>query len=100
MVTRKHRSEGAQDRVDITMLAPEPTFINRSISTSQPFPATGDSVTSATALWWPPSKLCGRYLAFYLSRRVAIGPTVMPQREHLAEVALERVATLSDPSSR
>jgi hypothetical protein len=100
MVTRKHRSEGPQDRVDITMLAPEPTFINRSMSTSRPLPITGDSFMSEIALWWQPSKLRGRHLASYLDRRAAIGPTVMPQREHPVEVALERVATHSDPSSR
>jgi sulfide:quinone oxidoreductase len=62
--------------------------------------ATGDSVISETALWWPPNKLCGRYLAPYLSSRVAKGAAVMPQREHPTAGVLERVATLSDPSSR
>jgi sulfide:quinone oxidoreductase len=62
--------------------------------------ATGDSVISETALWWPPNKLYGRYLAPYLSSRVVQGAAVMPQRGHQTEAALERIATLSDPSPR
>jgi sulfide:quinone oxidoreductase len=43
--------------------------------------AGDDSTVAAQALWWPPNKLCGRYLAPYLSSQ--IGATdVMPQDGH------------------
>jgi sulfide:quinone oxidoreductase len=38
-----------------------------------------DSIMSAEALWWPPNKLCGRYLAPYLSSRTGEAADVMPQ---------------------
>jgi sulfide:quinone oxidoreductase len=37
-----------------------------------------DSMLSQQPLWWPPNRLCGRYLAPYLSSRVG-GPAVMFQ---------------------
>jgi hypothetical protein len=41
-------------------------------------------------LWWPPNKLCGRYLAPYLSRQVGEAADVMPEGAYAlsAEIAL------------
>jgi hypothetical protein len=44
--------------------------------------AGDDSTVSGEALWWPPDKLTGRYLAPYLSRQVGDRLDVMPQGEH------------------
>jgi hypothetical protein len=59
-----------------------------------------DSLVSADALWWPPSKLCGRYLAPYLSNQTGEAADVMPQDEHAipVETALDPVAP-NTPSS-
>jgi NADPH-dependent 2,4-dienoyl-CoA reductase/sulfur reductase-like enzyme len=38
-----------------------------------------DSTISKDALWWPPNKLAGRYLAPYLSSRVGEAADVAPQ---------------------
>lgn len=53
-----------------------------------------DSVISEEALWWPPNKLCGRYLAPYLSSQTGVAADVMPQGEHaiIVETALDHVA--------
>lgn len=53
-----------------------------------------DSTVSADALWWPPNKLCGRYLAPYLSSQLGEAADVMPQGEHAipVETALDPVA--------
>jgi sulfide:quinone oxidoreductase len=55
--------------------------------------AGDDSMISTEALWWPPNKLCGRYLAPYLSQ-VDDGVDVMPQDEGAiaVEVSLDSVA--------
>jgi sulfide:quinone oxidoreductase len=42
--------------------------------------AGDDSTMSEEPLWWPPNKLCGRYLAPYLSSRTGEAADVMPQR--------------------
>jgi sulfide:quinone oxidoreductase len=42
--------------------------------------AGDDSTVAVEALWWPPNKLCGRYLAPYLSSQVGAAADVMPQR--------------------
>ncbi|HET9736674.1 MAG TPA: FAD-dependent oxidoreductase [Solirubrobacteraceae bacterium] len=42
--------------------------------------AGDDSTISTEPLWWPPNKLCGRYLAPYLSRQTGDGAKVMPQQ--------------------
>jgi hypothetical protein len=34
---------------------------------------------SEVALWWPPNRLCGRYLAPYLSSQAGFAADVMPQ---------------------
>ena len=44
--------------------------------------AGDDSTISGEALWWPPDKLAGRYLAPYLSSQVDDRLDVMPQGEH------------------
>jgi sulfide:quinone oxidoreductase len=49
--------------------------------------AGDDSMISTEALWWPPNKLCGRYLAPYLSSQVDDAADVMPQDE--ARIAVE-----------
>ena len=55
--------------------------------------AGDDSIVSGEALWWPPNKLCGRYLAPYLSSQLGEASDVMPQSEHAihVETALDRV---------
>jgi sulfide:quinone oxidoreductase len=56
--------------------------------------AGDDSIVSGEALWWPPNKLCGRYLAPYLSSQTGEASDVMPQDEHAipVETALEPAA--------
>jgi sulfide:quinone oxidoreductase len=44
--------------------------------------AGDDSTISREALWWPPDKISGRYLAPYLSSQVGDAHDVMPQGEH------------------
>jgi sulfide:quinone oxidoreductase len=44
--------------------------------------AGDDSTISTDALWWPPDKISGRYLAPYLSSQVGEALDVMPQGEH------------------
>jgi sulfide:quinone oxidoreductase len=53
-----------------------------------------DSTISTEALWWPPNKLCSRYLAPYLSRQIDDAADVMPQEEDAiaVEVALDAVS--------
>ncbi len=53
-----------------------------------------DAVISEEALWWPPDKISGRYLAPYLSSRVGDAADVMPQGEHAipVEIALDHAA--------
>ena len=67
--------------------------------------AGDDSIISGEALWWPPNKLAGRYLAPYLSSQTGEASDVMPQDEHAihVETALEPVApdkqsTVDEPS--
>jgi sulfide:quinone oxidoreductase len=63
--------------------------------------AGDDSILSEEALWWPPNKLSGRYLAPYLSRQHGEAADVMPQDEHAIRVesALDHVAPdISGPS--
>jgi sulfide:quinone oxidoreductase len=44
--------------------------------------AGDDSTISSEALWWPPDKIAGRYLAPYLSSQVGDAADVMPAHEH------------------
>jgi sulfide:quinone oxidoreductase len=57
-----------------------------------------DSTISTEPLWWPPNKLCGRYLAPYLSRQTDDGADVMPQQQdgNTVEIALDHVSELAD----
>jgi sulfide:quinone oxidoreductase len=48
--------------------------------------AGDDSNIAGEALWWPPNKLSGRYLAPYLSSQVGEAADVMPQGEHAIPV--------------
>jgi sulfide:quinone oxidoreductase len=41
--------------------------------------AGDDSTIAREALWWPPNKLCGRYLAPYLTSQIGAAADVMPQ---------------------
>src|SRR5215217_7076813 len=41
--------------------------------------AGDDSIIAGEAMWWPPNKLSGRYLAPYLSTQVGEAADVMPQ---------------------
>jgi sulfide:quinone oxidoreductase len=56
--------------------------------------AGDDSTVSSRALWWPPDKIAGRYLAPYLSSQVGDAADVMPQGEHTlaVEAALDPLA--------
>ncbi len=60
--------------------------------------AGDDSTISTEPLWWPPNKLCGRYLAPYLSRQTGDGADVMPQQQDgiPVEIALDSVSELAD----
>ncbi len=51
--------------------------------------AGDDSTTSGQALWWPPNKLAGRYLAPYLSSQAGDASDVMPQDAHAVPVEIE-----------
>jgi sulfide:quinone oxidoreductase len=57
--------------------------------------AGDDSIISEEALWWPPNKLAGRYLAPYLSSQLGEAYDVMPQDEHAipVETPLDHVAS-------
>jgi sulfide:quinone oxidoreductase len=48
--------------------------------------AGDDSTISGDALWWPPDKISGRYLAPYLSSQVGDAADVMPQGEHAISI--------------
>ena len=39
----------------------------------------GESTVSTRALWWPPNRLCGRYLAPFLSSQVGFAADVMSE---------------------
>ena len=60
--------------------------------------AGDDSTISTEPLWWPPNKLCGRYLAPYLSRQTGEAADVLPEPEDgiPADIALDRVSELAD----
>jgi sulfide:quinone oxidoreductase len=59
--------------------------------------AGDNSMISTEALWWPPNKLCGRYLAPYLGR-LDDGADVMPQDEGAIPVGV-RLDELADIGS-
>lgn len=55
-----------------------PSYLRSDISGG----AGDDSTISEGALWWPPNKLAGRYLAPYLSSQIGEAADVMPQDAH------------------
>jgi sulfide:quinone oxidoreductase len=60
--------------------------------------AGDDSIVSGDALWWPPNKLCGRYLAPYLSSQRGEASDVMPQDEHA--ITVETALDLAAPDAQ
>jgi sulfide:quinone oxidoreductase len=61
--------------------------------------AGDDSTISGEALWWPPDKIAGRYLAPYLSSQVGDAADVMPPHEHAVpiETRLDAMAPDTQP---
>jgi hypothetical protein len=66
----------------VLLTGSSPRFLRSDISGD----AGDDSTVAADALWWPPNKLCGRYLAPYLSGQVGDAADVMPQDRHAVRV--------------
>jgi sulfide:quinone oxidoreductase len=58
--------------------------------------AGDDSAISSRALWWPPNKLAGRYLAPYLSSQLGETADVMPQPARGIQVEQELDSHASD----
>ena len=62
---------------------------------NEPDDSEGTSVAARRALWWPPSKIAGRYLAPYLAARgddqamAQLGDIEAPHREELEAVELD-----------
>jgi sulfide:quinone oxidoreductase len=67
-----------------------PRYLRADISGS----AGDDSSISSRPMWWPPDKICGRYLAPYLSSQVGDAADVMPQ-----DTDAIRVETTLDPTA-
>jgi sulfide:quinone oxidoreductase len=65
----------------ILLAGNRPHYLRAEISGSN-----GQSSISEAALWWLPNRLCGRYLAPYLSAQVGFASDVMPQDELSASV--------------
>jgi sulfide:quinone oxidoreductase len=59
--------------------------------------AGDDSTISGEALWWPPDKIAGRYLAPYLSSQIGEAADVMPAHEHAIPIATRLDAMAPDP---
>jgi sulfide:quinone oxidoreductase len=59
--------------------------------------AGDDSTVSGEALWWPPNKLCGRYLAPYLSSKTGEAADVMPKDEGAIQVDTALDPRMIDP---
>jgi sulfide:quinone oxidoreductase len=55
-----------------------------------------DSDISSRALWWPPNKLAGRYLAPYLSSQLGETADVMPQEAHGVQIEHQLDSHASD----
>jgi sulfide:quinone oxidoreductase len=75
-----------------------PRYLRADISGS----AGDDSTVSSRPLWWPPDKICGRYLAPYLSSQVGDAADVMPQDTDAirVETTLDPTASDAHPSYR
>jgi sulfide:quinone oxidoreductase len=56
-------------------------------------PGTGRSVVDTAALWWPPAKIVGRYLAPFLAEFVGLDPDTLPGETIRIDIEL-------DPSRR
>jgi sulfide:quinone oxidoreductase len=61
--------------------------------------AGDDSTISGEALWWPPNKLCGRYLAPYLSSKAGEAADVLPQNRAAIQVDTALGPRMIDPHS-
>jgi sulfide:quinone oxidoreductase len=68
-----------------------PRFLRADVSGG----AGDDSTISRRALWWPPTKLAGRYLAPYLSSQIGEAADVMPQAAEGLPVETDVEAELS-----
>jgi len=90
-------------------MAPEPTVATKAATRPRIRPAS--SVKSTQALWWPPGKIAGRYLAPYLAtaRPPRLGSAPMIDRAAIAgssasdagrQDALELAAILADEDAR
>lgn len=87
----RHRSAAVQaDPARVLLTGGPPRYLQADISGR----SGDDSTISGEALWWPPNKLAGRYLAPYLSRQVGERLDVMPQGEHAIPIE-----TAIDPAS-
>jgi sulfide:quinone oxidoreductase len=73
----------------VLLTGERPQFLRADISGAE----GDDSTSSSDALWWPPDKLAGRYLAPYLSSQVGDAADVLPRDEHAIPVE----ATLEPP---
>ena len=60
--------------------------------------AGDDSTISEQALWWPPDKIAGRYLAPYLSSQAGEAADVMPKDEHA--IPIETTPQSAAPGGR
>lgn len=60
----------------------------------------GDSIVDTEALWWPPAKIAGRFLAPFLAARLGLPETLQrPSAEAIAvEVRLNREPSQTPPS--
>jgi sulfide:quinone oxidoreductase len=58
--------------------------------------AGGDGAVSERPLWWPPNRLCGRYLAPYLSHRVGGGAAMFQDAPSAVSKAIEGPRTFGE----
>ena len=49
-------------------------------------PGTGVSTIDTEALWWPPAKIVGRYLAPFLAQRIGLADVSPPHGEGVVPV--------------
>jgi len=59
---------------------------------------TADSVADTEALWWPPAKIVGRYLAPFLAQRLGLPET--PPRTGADDVSIEVELNPRQPTRR
>jgi sulfide:quinone oxidoreductase len=58
---------------------------------------TADSIVDTEALWWPPAKIVGRYLAPFLAERLGLPET--PPRTGAGDVSVELELSVHEPAS-